>query len=113
MDKAVEQGRSVVAVTVQDMAAKKRDQQAIEDGRRRDLIPNLTNPNAPGMAELNAAAARLKADKYEKPEYRVYDGRSQDGPYYVISKTEHDYAQVYAYPVLHYRHHRAQLTLTG
>ena len=39
------------------------------------------------------AQARLKENKYEKPEYRVYSGSDRNGSFYEISKTEYDYAQ--------------------
>jgi hypothetical protein len=93
MDNAVEQGRAVVEVQVQDLAAKKRDQDVIDAVRRAGYILGASNENLPVVKAGLEARDRLKTNKYEKPEYRVYDGSKQDGPFYVITKTEYDYAQ--------------------
>jgi len=91
MQKAVDQERHIEAATVRDEAAKKRDTEAIDRARRNNLPTG--NINYPGVKEYFEAAARLKADKYEKPEYRVYDGRDNKGSFREITKTEYDYAQ--------------------
>lgn len=89
MQKAVDQGRLVTTVMEYDPAGKKRDQDHMQRGRN---LPT-GNENYPGVKEYREAAARLKADKYEKPSYRVYDGKDKNGSFREISKTEHDYAQ--------------------
>ena len=91
MQKAVEQDRYIKSAMVRDEAAKKRDQEATERARRNNLPTG--NINYPGVKEYFEAQARLKANKYEKPEYRVYMGRDGSDSFYEITKTEYDYAQ--------------------
>lgn len=93
MQKAVMQGRLVEMGMIRDTAAKKRDVDRLESARRMNCIPNLTNPNLPGMKEVNEAYARVNTDHYEKPEYRVFDGPDDKGTYRVITKIEYDYVQ--------------------
>lgn len=91
MQNAVEQDRYIQSAMVRDEAAKKRDQESTERARRNNLPTG--NINYPGVKEYFEAVARLKADDYTKPEYRVYDGRDTKGAFREISKTEYDYAQ--------------------
>lgn len=58
---------------------------------------------------IAALVASLKAEPEERLNRGMPFPTSWD-PYFTPYMT---LAQVYAYPVLHYRHHRAQLTLTG
>jgi len=89
MQKAIEQDRLVTTKMVYDPLAKKRDNEAVSRGFS---LP-LANIDYPGVKECLEARARLKADQYEKPEYRVYRDGSDSGPFNDITKTEHDYAQ--------------------
>ena len=63
------------------------------------------------LSDHNMAAlvASLKAETEQRLNRGMPFPTSWD-PYFTPYMT---LAQVYAYPVLHYRHHRAQLTLTG
>ena len=92
MEKAVEQGRHIVTASVFDAAAKKKDQEVYERARSKYLL-GLSNPNIPLVRDGLEAQARLRAGTYEKPEYRVYLGSNADGGFFVITKTEFDYAQ--------------------
>lgn len=89
MQMAVAQDRLIEVAMVRDEAAKKRDKALIVSGRN---LPT-GNVNYPGVKEYFEAAGRLKANDYEKPEYRVFNGRDSSGSFYRISKTEYDYAQ--------------------
>lgn len=92
MDMALDQDRAVVEVMVEDTAAKSADRKTLENVSRAGYLLGLSNPNIPLVKEGLAARDRLKADKYEKPEYRVYGRRQAEGPFYTITKTEYDYA---------------------
>lgn len=93
MESAVDQGRAIVERMVPDTAAKNRDQAAIDLVRARGYILGLSNENIPVVKQGLEAQARMKANQYEKPEYRVYDSAKTDGGFYEITKTEYDYAQ--------------------
>jgi hypothetical protein len=93
MQKAVDQDRHIASVMVEDTAAKKKDKATLELVRARGYILGASNENIPLVKQGLEAQARLKANKYEKPEYRVYSGRDDSGSFYEISKTEYDYAQ--------------------
>ena len=93
MQKAVDQGRAIVERMVPDTAAKHRDQTAIDLVKARGYILGLSNENIPVVKQGLEAQARMKANQYEKPEYRVYDSAKTDGGFYAITKTEFDYAK--------------------
>lgn len=93
MDKAIEQGRLVTEVMVDDTAAKKRDQDAVDAVRRAGYILGASNENIPVVKKGLEAQARLKEGKYQKPEYRVYQGSDRNGSFFEITKTEYDYVQ--------------------
>ena len=93
MQKSVDQGRAIVERMVPDTAAKHRDQTAIDLVKARGYILGLSNENIPVVKQGLEAQARMKADQYEKPEYRVYDSAKTDGGFYEITKTEFDYAK--------------------
>jgi len=93
MDKAIEQGRAVVEVQVEDTAAKNADKKAVDAVSKAGYLLSLSNENIPVVKAGLAARDRLKAGKYDKPEYRVYGGSRQEGPFYEVTKTEYDYAQ--------------------
>lgn len=94
MEKAVEQGRAIVAASVSDSAAKKRDEAAIDRAKRAGYILGLSNENIPVVKAALEARQRLKdGSEYQKPEYRLYSGSDATGGFYVISKTEFDYVQ--------------------
>ena len=91
MQKAVDQERAIVEKMVDDPAAKKRDNDEVERGSGGRLPTG--NINYPGVKEYFEAQARLKANDYKKPSYRVHTGRDTNSSFYEISKTEYDYAQ--------------------
>ena len=93
MQMAVEQGRAVVERQVDDTAAKKRDQEAIDRVRRAGYMLGLSNENIPVVKAGLEAQARLKANDYKKPEYRVYAGSEPTGGFFEITKIEYEYAQ--------------------
>jgi hypothetical protein len=93
MQKAVEQGRAIREISVRDTAAKKRDEDAVNRVRVAGYILGASNENIPVVKAGLEAQARLKENKYEKPEYRVHSGSSTSDSYREISKTEYDYAQ--------------------
>lgn len=93
MQSAVDQGRAITAEHVFDSAAKKKDQETVERARRGGYILGLSNENIPEVKAGLEARDRLKADSYQKLEYRVYEGRKPEGGHYVITKTEYDYAK--------------------
>jgi len=93
MQKAVDQGRAIVERMVPDTAAKHRDQTAIDLVKARGFILGLSNENIPVVKQGLEAQARMKANQYEKPEYRIYDGRDRNGSFRENSKTEYDYAE--------------------
>jgi hypothetical protein len=90
---AVDNGYAIEAKMVYDSAAKKRDQEAVDRASRAGYILGVSNENLPLVKAGNEAKARLKEGKYEKPEYRVYQGSDTKGPFREITKTEYDYAQ--------------------
>lgn len=93
MQKAVEQGRAIVEASVHDAAAKKRDQEAVEQVSKKGYILGLSNENIPVVKAGLEAQARLKANDYTKPEYRVYANGDRSGGFWEITKTEYDYAK--------------------
>lgn len=93
MDKAIEQGRLVTEVMVDDAAAKKRDRDAVDAVRIAGYILGASNENIPVVKKGLEAQARLKEGKYQKPEYRVYQGSDRNGSFFEITKTEYDYVQ--------------------
>lgn len=93
MRMAVEQERAIVEKQVSDDAARKSDKEAIDRMTRAGYMIDHSNPNIPAVKSAREARDRLKADKYTKPEYRVYSGRDTNGSFFVITKTEYDYAQ--------------------
>lgn len=93
MQNAVDQGRAVVAKIVHDGAAAMRDLAIMERVRAKGYMLGLSNENIPLVKEGLEAQARIKLDKYEKPDYRVYAGSDTNGTFWNISKTEYDYAQ--------------------
>lgn len=93
MQMAVEQGRAVVERQVDDTAAKKRDQDAIDRVRSAGYMLGLSNENIPVVKAGLEAQARLKANDYKKPEYRVYAGSEPTGGFHEITKIEYEYAQ--------------------
>lgn len=90
---AVDNGYAIEAKMVYDHAAKKRDQEAVDRASRAGYILGVSNENLPLVKAGNEAKARLKEGKYEKPEYRVYQGSDTKAPFREITKTEYDYAQ--------------------
>lgn len=90
---AVDNGYAIEAKMVYDSAAKKRDQEAVDRASRAGYILGVSNENLPLVKAGNEAKARLKEGKYEKPEYRVYQGSDTKAPFREITKTEYDYAQ--------------------
>jgi len=93
MQKAVDQERAIVEKMVDDTAAKKRDNDAVDLVRAKGFILGLSNENLPVVKAGLEAQARLKANDYKKPSYRVHSGRDTNSSFYEISKTEYDYAQ--------------------
>jgi len=93
MRMAVEQERAIVEKMVPDDAARKSDKDVIDRMTRAGYMIDHSNPNIPAVKAAREARDRLKADKYTKPEYRVYSGRDTNGSFFVITKTEYDYAQ--------------------
>lgn len=93
MQMAVDQGRAVVERQVDDTAAKKRDQDAIDRVRSAGYMLGLSNENIPVVKAGLEAQARLKANDYKKPEYRVYAGSEPTGGFFEITKIEYEYAQ--------------------
>jgi hypothetical protein len=93
IETAVRNGRAIVEKMVEDTAAKKRDREAVDRASRAGYMLGLSNENIPVVKAGLEAQARLKADKYQKPEYRMYSDSREDGPFREISKTEYDYAQ--------------------
>jgi dephospho-CoA kinase len=93
IETAVRNGRAIVEKMVEDTAAKKRDREAVDRVSRAGYMLGLSNENIPVVKAGLEAQARLKADKYQKPEYRMYSDSREDGPFREISKTEYDYAQ--------------------
>jgi hypothetical protein len=93
MRSAVEQERAIVEKQVADDAARKADQAVMDRMSRAGYMIDHSNENIPEVKAAREARDRLKANKYTKPEYRVYSGRDTDGSFFVISKTEFDYAQ--------------------
>ena len=90
---AVEQGRAILAVEVDDSAARKRDGETMERGRRKGWILGYSNANLPDVMKMQEASDRLKADKYTKPEYRIYADGNREGSFIEINKTAYTYAQ--------------------
>ena len=90
---AVDNGYAIEAKMVYDYAAKKRDQETVDRASRAGYILGVSNENLPLVKAGNEAKARLKEGKYEKPEYRVYQGSDTKAPFREITKTEYDYAQ--------------------
>jgi hypothetical protein len=93
IETAVRNGRAIVEKMVEDTAAKKRDREAVDRVSRAGYMLGLSNENIPVVKAGLEAQARLKADKYQKPEYRMYSDSREDGPFREITKTEYDYAQ--------------------
>ncbi len=91
LEKAVAQERAIVEVKVYDSSARKRDMETLERVRIRGYILGLSNENLPLVKEGLEAQKRLREDKYEKSEYRLYLGCKSEGPLYVINKTMFDY----------------------
>ncbi len=90
---AVDNGYAIEAKMVYDYAARKRDQETVDRASRAGYILGVSNENLPLVKAGNEAKARLKEGKYEKPEYRVYQGSDTNAPFREITKTEYDYAQ--------------------
>jgi len=88
---AIEKGWRFEEEAVTDTAAKKRDQDKIDRAQKSGYILGLSNENIPAVKEALEARARLKDNKYSKPEYVMYVGDTDTS--FTISKTEYDYAQ--------------------
>jgi len=93
MENAVALGRLVTCAMVRDNAAKNRDIALLDRARRNNNIPNFTNPNLPGMKEINEADARFKSDVYKVAEYRIFEGDNDRGSFREITKIEFDYVK--------------------
>ncbi len=93
MESAVAQGKAFEAAEVYDKSAEEADKRIVQTAKAKGYIAGLSNPNLPEMKAAAEATARLKDDKYTKPEYRMYKGSDTEGSFHKISKTEYDYAQ--------------------